>query len=319
MWVGALAVTFMVLSLCGMVDDSFAQAVVAHAGPDQIVASGATVTLDGSGSTPSSVTLFQVWVQTEGPIVSLSKTDIINPTFIAPTGPTTLTFEIVLKSTSDLLGAGTRDAVTITVTAPPNQPPTANAGSNQSVAPGTLVTLSGSGSDPDGDTLSYSWAKPAGSSVTLSNDMAQNPTFTAPSSTGTITFILTVSDGTDSDTDTVTITVTTNQPPTANAGRDRTFPPGSTVTLNGSGTDPDGNDADLRYTWEQTSITSETPTVTIDDISSAQTTFTAPADPTELEFTLTVFDGTSSTTDDITITIKEQTQTRNIKEMSETL
>ena len=97
MWVGALAVTFMVLSLCGMVEDSFAQNVVAHAGPDQTVASGATVTLDGSGSTPSSPTLIQAWDQTEGPTVSLSRTDIINPTFIAPTGPTTLTFEIALE------------------------------------------------------------------------------------------------------------------------------------------------------------------------------------------------------------------------------
>ncbi|MCY4490261.1 MAG: hypothetical protein OXC46_02225, partial [Thaumarchaeota archaeon] len=44
----------------------------------------------------------------------------------------------------------------------------------------------------------------------------------------------------------------------------------------------------------------------------------APADPTELEFTLTVFDRTDSATDVITITIAKPI-TRNIKEMSDTL
>ena len=200
-----------------------------------------------------------------------------------------------------------------------NVAPTANAGSNKSAVIGTLVTLSGSGSDPDGDTISYSWVKTAGPSVMLSSNTAQNPTFTAPSSVGTITFTLTVSDGTHSTTDTVTITVTTiqNQPPTANAGSNQSVVVDTLVTLSGSGTDPDGDDNNLRYTWKQTS---GTPTVTIDDPASARTTFTAPADPTELIFTFTVSDGPDSTTDDITITIKERpTQTRNIKEIDGTI
>ena len=109
-----------------------------------------------------------------------------------------------------------------------------------------------------------------------------------------------------------------NQPPTANAGRDRTFALGSTVTLSGSGTDPDGNDSNLTYTWEQNPT--DTVTVELTDENSARTTFTAPSDPTELVFTLTVSDSTDSTTDFITITIKEQpTQIRNIKEVSDVL
>ena len=123
-----------------------------------------------------------------------------------------------------------------------NQAPTANAGSNQSVVAGTLVTLSGSGADPDGDTISYSWAKTAGPSVTLSNDMAQNPTFTAPSSAGTISFTLTVSDDTLSDTDDITITISSNQAPTANAGSNQNVAVGASVTLDGtSSSDPDSN------------------------------------------------------------------------------
>ena len=229
----------MVLSFSGMVEDSFAQVVV-NAGPDQIVASGETVTLDGSGSTPLSNTITYDWITPAGHTGILSSTFTVQPTFTAPTGPATLTF--TLRVTNQTTFESAEDTVTITVSAPTQNP---------------------------------------------------NPT---PNPIPT-----------------------PNQPPTANAGRDRTFVPGSTVTLSGSGSDPDGNDADLEYTWEQTSITSETPTVNIDNLNLARTTFTAPADPTELVFTLTVSDGTDSATDDITITIKERIQTRNIKEMSDTL
>ena len=227
MWVGTLAVTFMVLSLCGMVEDSFAQTPIADAGPDQIVASGATVTLNGSGSTPPSNDISYRWSVPTGSGIMLSSTSAVQPTFTAPTGPVTLVFTLRVI---DFLDSSSRiiDTVTITVSAPTQNP---------------------------------------------------NP----------------------------------NQPPTANAGRDRTFAPGSTVTLSGSGTDPDGDT--LEYTWEQTS---GTPTVAIDDLKSARTTFTAPADPTELVFTFTVDDGTDTDTDDVTITIAKPVA-RNIKEMSDTL
>lgn len=41
----------------------------------------------------------------------------------------------------------------------PNTPPTANAGADFSVTEGNTATLQGSGSDPDGDTLTFSWAQ----------------------------------------------------------------------------------------------------------------------------------------------------------------
>ena len=201
----------------------------------------------------------------------------------------------------------------------------ANAGSDQIVASGATVTLDGSGSTPISGTISYTWFKPTGYGINLSSVNAVQPTFTAPTGPATLEFRLRVIDFTNTAnviTDTVIITVsaptqnptpTQNQPPTANAGRDKTFTPGSIVTLSGSGTDPDGDTLD--YTWEQTS---GTPTVNIDDLKSARTTFTAPVDPTELVFTFTVDDGTDSTTDDITITIAKPV-TRNIKEMSDTL
>lgn len=86
--------------------------------------------------------------------------------------------------------------------------PTANAGPDQSVGTGSLVTLDGSGSsDPNGDALTYSWTQTSGAAVTLSDNTVASPTFTAPGSSGTLVFSLTVSDGSLTSTDEVTITV----------------------------------------------------------------------------------------------------------------
>ncbi|MCK6469128.1 MAG: PKD domain-containing protein [Candidatus Brocadia sinica] len=90
-----------------------------------------------------------------------------------------------------------------------NSPPIANAGANQSACVNETVTLDGSGStDVDGDLLTYTWAftsKPDGSTATLSDAHAVNPTFTVDE-VGTYVVSLIVNDGTvDSAPDIVSI------------------------------------------------------------------------------------------------------------------
>jgi hypothetical protein len=88
-------------------------------------------------------------------------------------------------------------------------PPTANAGPDQSVAPGALVQLNGTASsDPEGQALTYSWSQLSGPAVTLSDPTSPTPTFTAPTGPATLSFQLEVCDPELlCDTDTVVIAV----------------------------------------------------------------------------------------------------------------
>src|SRR3989442_6515124 len=137
-----------------------------------------------------------------------------------------------------------------------NHPPVANAGPDQTVSEGSPVDLNGAASsDPDGDTLSYSWTQTAGPNVALSNSNTATPTFTAPSvgpSGSTLTLKLTVSDGKGGTaTDTVDVIVhNINQPPVAYAGSDHTVSECITVDLNGAASS-DTARVNLSHSWTQ--------------------------------------------------------------------
>ena len=95
---------------------------------------------------------------------------------------------------------------------PLNAAPIADAGPDQSVSVGQMVTLDGTGSsDPDDDPITYAWTldAPEGSAAALSDPTLASPTFTADVA-GDYTATLIVNDGTvDSAPDVATISATT--------------------------------------------------------------------------------------------------------------
>ncbi len=236
--------------------DSGNTAPVAKAGTDQSVTTGTLVMLDGSASSDADGDqLTYNWAFTSRPAGSTST--LSDPAIAKPTFTADLDGTYVLSLTvNDSTVSSQADSVTITA-AFGNSAPVANAGADQNVATGSLVTLDGSASsDADGDQLTYSWmisSKPTGSSAGLSDPSVAKPTFTADLD-GTYVLSVTVNDGTvSSQADSVTITAATaNSAPVANAGPDQNVATGSLVTLDGSkSSDADGDQ--LTYSWAFTS------------------------------------------------------------------
>ena len=107
---------------------------------------------------------------------------------------------------------------------PPNQPPIANAGPDQTVTVGTLVTLDGGrSSDPDGDPITFEWrfvSTPEGSAAELTDADTAQPTFT-PDVAGEYIIELVVTDpegATGADTVKVTAQPAPPPPPTRRKG-----------------------------------------------------------------------------------------------------
>jgi hypothetical protein len=133
----------------------------------------------------------------------------------------------------------------------------ANAGPDQSVVVGSVVTLDGSKSTgANGSLITYQWSmfsRPAGSGAALSSATVVNPTFTADLA-GSYVLNLVVNDGkVNSAPATVTITASVaNAAPVADAGTPQSVTTGSVVTLDGSASS-DANGDPLAYSWAFTS------------------------------------------------------------------
>ncbi|MGH9909414.1 MAG: PKD domain-containing protein, partial [Nitrososphaerales archaeon] len=229
----------------------------ANAGPDQTVDEGTQVDLDGSeSSAPNGEELTFSWEQTFGEQVMLDGDDTLTPSFTAPDVANGEAKVLIFKLTisAKTLGSAT-DLVAVRVVTG-NGDPTADAGPDQTVYKRTMVKLAGSGDDPDGDKLRYSWKQIDGEPVKLSSKMTLAPTFIAPKvangESKTLEFTFTVSDkygGSDSDSVVITV-MPVNSRPTANAGGYKVVDEQTKVKLAGSGKDP--NKDPLSFSWAQT-------------------------------------------------------------------
>ena len=229
---------------------------VANAGTNQNVTVGTLTTLDGSASTDADRdALTYTWTLFSKPTNStatLSSTATPKPTF-TPDLAGAYVASLVVND-----GKVSSSTVAVTVTASTaNSAPVANAGTNQSVTTGAVVTLTGSGStDANNNTLTYLWtwaSKPTNSTAALSSATTASPTFTADLA-GTYVANLVVNDGivNSSNVGSVTITASNlNAAPVANAGTAQTVARVNgtiTVTLSGTGS-TDANNDPLTYKW----------------------------------------------------------------------
>jgi alpha-tubulin suppressor-like RCC1 family protein len=261
-------------------------------GPDQTVAEGISVILDGSNSTdPDDGIAAYEWKQLSGPSVVLMNANTMQATFttpdVSPSGAA-LTFELTVTDNGGLKSSA-QCIVNVTWI---NDPPTAITGPDQTVSEGIIVSIDASNSyDTDDGIASYDWQQTEGLAVTLSDAAAIQPTFTAPNVTpagAVLKFKLTVTDnGGLKSTATCIVNVTwINEPPTAEAGPDQSISVGTLVTLNGeNSTDPD--DGIASYLWQQTGG----PSVTLTNPDASITQFIASvAAGSTLTFELTVTD-----------------------------
>jgi hypothetical protein len=221
------------------------------------------------------------------------------------------TFTVKGTKSNAASDSATSSSTTLTVIEPPNQEPTANAGSDQTVNEGDTVSLDGSGSsDPDGDTLTYAWTQTAGTQVTLDDASSATPSFTAPdvgADGETLTLELTVDDGNGhTATDAVAININNvivNQPPVASlTANPTTIDEGSTSALDASASTDDAGIA--QYAFEQVGGTAGT--ITVDSTDPSKATFQAPSTSADETATIKVTvkdaeDLTDSATVDIAV------------------
>ncbi|MCA8949635.1 MAG: LamG domain-containing protein [Planctomycetes bacterium] len=274
---------------------------IAEAGPNQQQSEGGLVTLDGRGSIdPDGGSLTYSWRQISGPTVTIVNADQAVAGFVVPEGLTNspARFELTV---SDGVNRSV-DVVQILMRAD-NDAPTANAGNDQIVNEGDTVRLDGRGStDPENQTLTYSWRQISGPTVTLDDPTAARPRFTAPEllTNTPIRFELTVSDGTNTSTDSVLVLVgADNDRPAVDAGADLSVGATQVVALGATASDPEGQG--LTYIWTQVSG----PKVTLTGADTANPTFTSPVGTGEtLVFAVAASDGVNTSIDTVAVHIE---------------
>jgi hypothetical protein len=155
----------------------------------------------------------------------------------------------------------------------------ANAGPDQTVEQGAKVTLDGSGSA--GDIDSITWTGPDG--ITLTGADQAKATFTAPTTASALKFTLTVKSGTQTLTDDITINVKAANPASAQIA-----PVGATVLQNLPLTlDASSSVGAAKFEWSQ--VSTDTTKVTLNgDTTSSKLTFLFPKTSTPIHIQVRV-------------------------------
>lgn len=274
----SIIILFSALVLVGTLDSAFAKETTVN------VVELKTVTLIGEGFDEDNDVLTFLWEQVSGEKVTLSATDVEEPTFMAPVVENGETKELVFQLTvSDPSGAQATSSVRLIVT-PVNNAPYVNAGFDKVIYPSlSAVTLIPTVYDSDHDRLYYHWKQIGGQEVSLLTMAQKHLTVTSGqidfSNTEPITFEITANDafgGTASDTVSILPSLfgeTKNPLLHIDAGPVQEVGEGTLVTLHGSGESV--FKTPVSFSWSQNVGTK----VVLSNPNTATPTFTAPTLP----------------------------------------
>lgn len=281
---------------------------VVNAGVDQTIQLPTAATLNSSvtddGAPQGSVTAHWIKVSGEGAVV------FNNPGALNTTVNFSRSGTYVLRLTADDGDLEASDEVTVTVgAAAVNQPPTVDAGANQTIRlPINSVILNGVAADdglPVGSSLSINWSKRSGAgNVTFVNPNAANTTANF-SAEGSYVLRLTVSDGQYTAFDEVAVVVNpaqpTNQPPTANAGADQTIGIAQQAVLEGALSDDGLPNGVVNAAWSKVSGPGN---VSFSNQTQAETYASFTQTGTYV-LRLTVSDGELTASDDVSVAVQQ--------------
>ncbi|MBN1298958.1 MAG: PKD domain-containing protein [Actinobacteria bacterium] len=230
---------------------------------------------------------------TPAPVVAWSKNDTSSyGPYVAQVNLANPSESYTLTGTASNSAGSASDSITLTWGC--NRPPDI---SDISVPPeiitGQQYPISASASDPDGDSLTYSWSVTGGS---FSNSGANPTQWTAPDSSGTFNITVTVNDGnggTDSMTRSVNVEAVNREP---SLGPITVYEIGTSTSvsfaftgqqydLSVSASDPDGDN--LSYNWSVSSITPGT----LSNQTNNPALWTAPYTAAIVTISVTVDDG----------------------------
>ncbi len=228
---------------------------------------------------------------------------------VTVTGPSSATAQVNVSALAAagprniFVRTGTHDSAATFTVFPAASGPVANAGRPQFAKLGDTVYLDGSAST--GSPLILNWSflsRPNGSTATLSDPTAVNPSFVVDKD-GNYVVELLVTDVVSGEKSAAWVTISTgNTVPTANAGADQVVALGSRVQLDGSGSSDADGDA-LTYSWVLKAPAGSG--ATLSDASKPAPTFVADVDG-DYVLELTVNDGRGNNSSD-SVVVSTQT------------
>ena len=296
-----------------------------EAGPGQTVPEGSVVSLSGNATDSDGDVLTYLWTHDFNALnIALANATSASTTFTAP--PVDSDTDVIFTLTADDGAEASLDTVTVTVTdvqsnytqtssvvLEPEEPrDTRDIGRIilNSTLPGVIDATWDAPAEAPVD-YRLSWAK-VGDPFRTWTDLSGNafPTDASHTITGldeneAYKVIVRAryggSAGAWSGEITITVAGSANSSPTADAGTTQTIQEGDAVTLNGTASDPDGDQ--LTYSWSHDSALE----ISLADAGSLSPTFTAPQVDanTTVTFTLTADDGTDTHSDTVTVTIQD--------------